>query len=234
MALIKCPECKKKISDQCENCPQCGFPIKNSLATDNNEVLVVQGKKPLYKKVWFWIVLCVVLAGIGLGAILLLNWETSPKLDKDGNPVFIELTNEVYTNANAYKGYHINIKGKVFQKMSDNGNTKGIQIWLDPDSCEQNMMIYYNTNVEVKQGDYIACSGYIDSVAKYKNGYGATRQAPVVFSNDLRKSTYMEVMSPTIETLTTKNLKQEISIGLESQSGYIPDGVVLIITLASA
>ena len=27
MALIKCPECKKKISDQCEKCPNCGLDI---------------------------------------------------------------------------------------------------------------------------------------------------------------------------------------------------------------
>lgn len=29
MALIKCPECKKKISDQCDNCPHCGYPIQD-------------------------------------------------------------------------------------------------------------------------------------------------------------------------------------------------------------
>ena len=28
MALIKCPECKKKVSDQCGKCPNCGYPIK--------------------------------------------------------------------------------------------------------------------------------------------------------------------------------------------------------------
>lgn len=27
MALIKCPECEKKISDKAASCPQCGFPI---------------------------------------------------------------------------------------------------------------------------------------------------------------------------------------------------------------
>ena len=28
MALIKCPECGKKISDKARKCPDCGCPIK--------------------------------------------------------------------------------------------------------------------------------------------------------------------------------------------------------------
>ena len=28
MALIKCPECGKEISDRAKKCPNCGFPIK--------------------------------------------------------------------------------------------------------------------------------------------------------------------------------------------------------------
>lgn len=38
MALIKCPECKKKVSDQCENCPNCGYPIKANIEKTNAEV----------------------------------------------------------------------------------------------------------------------------------------------------------------------------------------------------
>lgn len=29
MALIKCPECGKEISDRAESCPHCGYPIAN-------------------------------------------------------------------------------------------------------------------------------------------------------------------------------------------------------------
>ena len=28
MALIKCPECEKQISDKASSCPECGFPLK--------------------------------------------------------------------------------------------------------------------------------------------------------------------------------------------------------------
>ena len=216
MALIKCPECKKKISDQCEKCPNCGYPIDKNQITDIESVDdgTARGKKSfdiksLLKKWWFWVVISAIIVAIAVTTILLLNRDTKPKFDKDGNPMFVELTNEVYTNAEDYLGYHINIKGKVFQVMSDNGSVKGIQIWIDPDTCEQNMMVYYNTDVEVKQGDYVICSGYIDSVTEYKNAYDAKLYAPLVISSDLVKATYIDVMSPTTATITPENLNQE-------------------------
>ena len=32
MALIKCPECGKEISDRCISCPNCGFPLNESVS----------------------------------------------------------------------------------------------------------------------------------------------------------------------------------------------------------
>lgn len=29
MALMKCPECNKQISDKAKSCPECGYPINN-------------------------------------------------------------------------------------------------------------------------------------------------------------------------------------------------------------
>lgn len=214
MALIKCPECKKKILDQCGNCPHCGYPINSNVGNVVTETLgktnlVTDGKRPFYKTVWFWIVVGVVAITAIVTTVFLLVRDTKPKYDKEGNPLFVELTNEVYTNAKDYLGYHINIKGKVFQVMGDNGTSKGIQIWLDPDTCEQNLMIYYTSDVEVKQDDYIMCSGYIDSVTKYKNAYDTELHVPLVYSTDLKKATYIDVMAPTTETVTPENLKQE-------------------------
>lgn len=215
MALIKCPECKKKISDQCGNCPNCGYPIKANITTGDTEafeksnLLNSNTNKPFFKKWWFWTVVGVVLTAIVLSVVWFINRDTKPKLDEDGKPAFIELTNEVYTNADKYKGYHINIKGKVFQVIGDNGTNKGIQVWLDPETCEQNLMIYYSTDVDVKQGDFISCSGYIDSVTKYKNAYDAELYVPLIFSTDLKKATYIDVMAPTTETITLNELKKE-------------------------
>ena len=36
MALIKCPECNKEISDKSEKCIHCGFPLKQNINTKCN------------------------------------------------------------------------------------------------------------------------------------------------------------------------------------------------------
>lgn len=37
MALIKCPECGKEVSDSARNCPSCGYPLIASETTENND-----------------------------------------------------------------------------------------------------------------------------------------------------------------------------------------------------
>ena len=44
MAIIKCPECKKDVSDKAANCPNCGNPIDSSIkcpkcGSDNSKAI---------------------------------------------------------------------------------------------------------------------------------------------------------------------------------------------------
>lgn len=212
MALIKCPECKKKISDQCENCPHCGYPIKANISSDTTDSTnnpTSTNKKPLFKCAWFWAVIAAIIIAAAITVTLLLNREVEPKLDANGNPVFVELTDVVYTNADEYLGYYVNVKGKVFQNLGDNGETKGVQIWIDSDNCEQNMMIHYTTNETLKDGDYVICTGYIKEIHEYTNTYGTELSVPLIYSTDLRSASYIEVMAPTVSTITPENLIYE-------------------------
>lgn len=39
MALIKCPECSREVSEQANSCPHCGFPIKKQSHKDIENIL---------------------------------------------------------------------------------------------------------------------------------------------------------------------------------------------------
>ena len=89
MALIKCPECKKKISNHCDVCPQCGYPIKSTSTvidmpsvdaieddSKSENTTIVSSKSPK-KKVIVLIacLLLVLLASISI--VLVFNMRTN-------------------------------------------------------------------------------------------------------------------------------------------------------------
>lgn len=81
MALIKCPECGKEISDKAGKCPYCGYPIEEiestvEKETDKEEVLdnnkeTHKKKKTLNKKVIITISAIIGAAVIGAGAYMI-------------------------------------------------------------------------------------------------------------------------------------------------------------------
>lgn len=42
MALIKCPECNKEVSDRASSCPYCGYPINDYQTKENNVVCKIE------------------------------------------------------------------------------------------------------------------------------------------------------------------------------------------------
>lgn len=53
MALIKCPECSKEISDRATSCPHCGCPLDITSTTTQNVAPVpetIQSQEPVKKK----------------------------------------------------------------------------------------------------------------------------------------------------------------------------------------
>lgn len=50
MAIIKCPECKKNISDKAESCPHCGYELKQKSVSNTVNKTIDQLKKNNYTK----------------------------------------------------------------------------------------------------------------------------------------------------------------------------------------
>ena len=67
MALIKCPECKKKISDTVVSCPNCGYELKEE---DKIE------KKNIVPKIFICILTLVVISS---GCLFSYKWYENQK-----------------------------------------------------------------------------------------------------------------------------------------------------------
>ena len=184
--------------------------IEVSNETVNEEISeIISKEKPIYKKIWFWGIVAAVVVAIAVGVYFIFFNSPKPKYDENGKPVYVELTDDVYANADDYLGHHVSIKGIVFQVLGNSKNTKDVHVWLAPENSEKNVIIQYDSNVEINAGDYITCEGYIKSVSKFKNDFDTEIITPIIRSSDIKKITYMEAMRPTLKTVELSNAEKE-------------------------
>jgi DNA-directed RNA polymerase subunit RPC12/RpoP len=101
MALIKCPECGKEISDKAGKCPHCGYPIEEYLARERQKELykikfnsITMPDKPEKEKEWF------ILMGLGVLSII-LGFATSDGVTKFAG-VFLILAS-IYARESNYR-----------------------------------------------------------------------------------------------------------------------------------
>lgn len=145
MALIKCPECGKKMSDKAEGCPHCGYSLKkdSSKTTLNN----LKGK-------WdnkYLVIILIVLVG---GYFLFFNKNNTnnnnPNNDPNSNPTTSPTTG---LKPNANGNYEFNQNGKYFEFPTN------YKVYISKDGS-----IYVGKNID----DNGALIPYI-MIDKYKN-----------------------------------------------------------------
>ena len=96
MALIKCPECKKEVSEQAEKCIYCGYPIYIYTKTPKKYITCTycfaKQEDPLIKKLK---IAGIVFAGIFLWSMILSNVETDPLETEMGSELLTEISTEI-------------------------------------------------------------------------------------------------------------------------------------------
>ena len=80
MALIKCPECGKKVSDQTKQCPNCGRTITDA----DKELAIEQNKKSKkHKKIALIVIIVMLLAGVACGVTYYFVQENNKRIEKE-------------------------------------------------------------------------------------------------------------------------------------------------------
>ncbi len=87
MALIKCSECQREVSDRATNCPGCGAPIVTPASGDTSPNLVMIEKTSKKWKKNILVSLCTLSAGIVLA--LIGGAAAGPTLDDGGFSVML-------------------------------------------------------------------------------------------------------------------------------------------------
>ena len=124
MALIKCRECEHEVSDKAQNCPNCGCPMENVGATQEE----LMDEEPKKKKGWIWALIVALLCLIGGGGYYAYTKFFKSVSEKDA---IVELTPEFAKSLEVYdelapfsEGYAAVRRGKKWGYI----NTKGEEV----------------------------------------------------------------------------------------------------------
>ena len=141
MALIKCPECDKKVSDKAESCPHCGYSFKKKIEINDDKLKELNSK-------WNNKYLIIILIVLVIGYFLFFNGSKTNNTNtgNGGSP-----TTELKPNQNG--NYEYNQNGKYFEFPTS------YKVYVDKSGS-----IYVGKNID-KDGALIP---YI-MIEKYKN-----------------------------------------------------------------
>ena len=143
MALIKCPECEKEVSDTIENCIHCGYKIKKNTLIDKDDNKDKKSKKTLKQK-----------------------WKNMNKIDKFLSYltiVFISFTLLVSLpfifDRSSSEINEDDLVGLKYENLSDSDN-KYIWHW---EFKEANVLYWYSTNCGIGGSPEKECNGDSES-----------------------------------------------------------------------
>lgn len=109
---------------------------------------------------------------------------------------------KLYSDPEKYKGYEVELTGKVFSEPEKDDNGTYIQIWGDPGNSEKNTLVSIkDTKLKVKTDDYVKVKGVVQDKYEGENAFGATIVAPVILADNIEVVDYITAVSPTIKEI---------------------------------
>lgn len=244
MALIKCPECGKEISDKADNCPNCGYPVDKvqnmSEGIDMNAVPITHSQVPKRKNrgcLIGLIIFFVCLFAVGAGVSDMIKnpekYEEKSEIEKAINCTK-DKANEI---EKVLKGCGIDKDASIKRdegldnayKKGDKGcriNEDGIEILMWLSKSDDVYIIKYNDNVLYKKGkvkakftDYVLTT---QEIGEWKSFCETQVEAILKTPNSAKFPDYTEwAFSKNKKTLVVQGyVDAENSFGVEMRSEF--------------
>lgn len=223
MALIKCPECGKEISDKAASCPNCGCPVhvednapeaKDGNIQETSEVpKKKKGGRGILKIiiVIFAILVILVIIGSVFGGESNTSEEGKIPTSSESSDEKVYLTDEeipqLFSDPDQFKGKYVKLTGKVFVEPEDTGDYIGLQVWNDPDNAANNFLVKApKDGTEYNSESYVIVDGKIEGEVTGTNIVGGEVNAPMIAADKVEISDYKTVVRPTIKEYTFESL----------------------------
>ena len=108
----------------------------------------------------------------------------------------------LFTNPNEYKGKYVKLSAQLFDAPQKDGDTVAIQAWHDIANIDQNFIAYTDSAEGIESQDYVFVDGKIDGSFKGENAFGGEVECPLIVDAKVTKSSYMEIVTPTIAEIS--------------------------------
>ncbi|AIF44520.1 hypothetical protein X953_16265 [Virgibacillus sp. SK37] len=131
---------------------------------------------------------------------------------------------KLYSDPDKYKGYEIELTGKVFTKPEKDESGTYIQMWADPENAEKNTLVAIkDSNIKIATDDYVKITGTIEKAYEGENAFGGTVSAPVVNANSAEVVDFITATSPTLKEIEVKESVDQHGLAIELQKIELAD-----------
>lgn len=109
---------------------------------------------------------------------------------------------DFFNNPKTYKGKHVKLTGQVFSVPQNAEEGTSIQVWHDIEHVDQDFIAYTDSMDDIENNDYVIVDGKIDGTLKGENAFGGQVESPLIVDAKVTKSSYMDVVTPTIAEIS--------------------------------
>ncbi|MFB3170054.1 DUF4352 domain-containing protein [Neobacillus sp. 179-C4.2 HS] len=109
---------------------------------------------------------------------------------------------KLYSDPKKYKGFEVEITGKVFSEPEKDEDGTYIQLWADPENSEKNTLAAINDpKLEIKTDDYVKIKGVVKDEFEGENAFGGTITAPMILADSIEIVDYITAVAPTLKEI---------------------------------
>lgn len=116
-----------------------------------------------------------------------------------------------FSDPEKYKGKYIKLSGKIFNIDTDDDIT-AMQAWYDTENSDKDFLFTTKATDNYQNNDYVKIEGEIIGTFEGENNFGSKITSPQIKATKVEKSSYKDVVRPTLKEKTVNLCKKQHSV----------------------